>query len=189
MLAEGAERRSAYRLRALAQTLQPLLVLAVGAMIGLIALAYLPPPDHPDPGPRRMIARPPRRRGFTLLEVLAAGALLAVAMTLAVQALGWLAADRRALDRRREAAQEAANIMERLASTPWDDLTPEALDVAKLSPEARKALPGGILKVAVTTQGALKRLAVEVRWRGQGGPAEAPVRLTSWVARRKESPR
>lgn len=136
-----------------------------------------------------MTAPAPKRRGFTLLEVSAAGAMLAVAMTLAVQALGAMAADRRALDRRREATQEAANVMERLAARPWDELTPEALGDAKPSPEARKALPGVTLKVAVAPQGDLKRLAVEVRWHGQGGPAEVPVRLTSWVARRKEAPR
>lgn len=42
-LAEGAERRSAYRLRALAQTLLPLIVVAVGALVGLIAVAYFLP--------------------------------------------------------------------------------------------------------------------------------------------------
>ena len=136
-----------------------------------------------------MTAIPGNRRGFTLLEVMAAGALLAVAMTLAVHALGGMAADRRALDRRREATQEAANLMERLAATPWDDLTTEALAPVALSPEAAGALPDGTLKIAVSSRGTLKRLAVEIRWRGQGGPPEAPVRLTSWVARRKEGPR
>ncbi len=131
-----------------------------------------------------MTARRPGRRGYTLLEVATAGALLAVAMTMSVQVLGWLAADRRAVDCRREAAQEAANVMERLAATPWDDLTPEALGAATLSPEALKALPGGTLKATVVPVGALKRLAVEVRWVAAGGRPESPVRLTSWSARR-----
>ena len=30
----------------------------------------------------------------------------------------------------------------------------------------------------------MRRIAVEVRWRGREGEAEAPVRLTAWVARR-----
>ena len=42
-LAEGSERRSAYRLNALSRTLLPLVVLALGALVGLFAVAYLLP--------------------------------------------------------------------------------------------------------------------------------------------------
>ncbi len=42
-LAEGTERRSAYRARALAQTLLPLVVLTVGSVVGLFAAAHFLP--------------------------------------------------------------------------------------------------------------------------------------------------
>ena len=130
-------------------------------------------------------ATPPRsRRGISLMEVAVAVGMLAVALAVTLQALGWVAADRRAAGRRQRALAEASNALERLASRPWGELTPEALKSAALPPEAADALPGGELRAEVAEGDAgLKRLRVEVRWRGRGAD-EAPVRLTTWVARR-----
>ncbi|HEX8202509.1 MAG TPA: prepilin-type N-terminal cleavage/methylation domain-containing protein, partial [Isosphaeraceae bacterium] len=62
-----------------------------------------------------MIATSPRR-GFTLVEMAAAAAILMVAMTLTVQLVGWVATERRAAEQRTRAIQEAANLMERLTA-------------------------------------------------------------------------
>ena len=71
--------------------------------------------------------RTTRRRGaFAAIELTVATILLVVAMTLAVQALGWVAAERRATERRAAAVREAANLMERLTARPFDQITPEA---------------------------------------------------------------
>jgi len=126
-----------------------------------------------------------RRRGFTLIEVGVAGALLLVTMAMTAQALGWMAAERRAADRRREAVQEAANVLERLAARPWAELTPESARALRLSGPARRALPGGELAVDIAERDGLKRIAVTVRWRGRSGGPEAPARLTAWVGRRE----
>ena len=127
------------------------------------------------------------RRGFLLVEFAAAMLVLAVAMAVTVQILGWLAAERRSAERRQSAADEAANVLERLTLRPWDDLTPEAVRGVPLSDQARRVLPDGALSVQVAEAGkdvAMKRITVEVRWRDRAGGATKPVRLTAWVARR-----
>ena len=137
------------------------------------------------------------RRGFTLLEVSVAGVLLAVLMAAAVQMLGWVAAERRALERRQWAMQEAANVMERITARPWESLSPDpdpdpdresgSLASVELSSHARDVLPEAELHVTVADepeQPDAKRLVVVVRWQRRPGEPAAQVRLTSWVYRR-----
>lgn len=140
---------------------------------------------------REPAAPPARRRGMTLVELTIAAVLLGVAMTATVQILGWVAAERRSLERRQCAAQEAANLMERLAARPWNRLSPaEVRDVA-LSEPARRLLPGAELTVAVdepsrTGPVASKRIALRIRWRNRAGGWDAPVRLSSWTFRQPQ---
>jgi prepilin-type N-terminal cleavage/methylation domain-containing protein len=125
----------------------------------------------------------PGRRGFTMIEMVAAMALLMVAMTLVVELVGWVAAERRAAERRTRAIQEAANLMERLTARAPGVLTPEGVAALRLSPAAQAALPGGELKVRLDpAEDGLTRIRLELRWRDRSGGFEAPVRLTSWVA-------
>ena len=124
--------------------------------------------------------------GFTLLELSVAAVVLMLVMAITVQVLGWAAAERRAAERRRWAAQEAANVMERLTSRPWDSLTAEAAAAVELSPQARAVLPEGELAIEVTSQPGpprAKRLIVAVRWQRPAGQPAASVRLTSWIYR------
>ena len=67
-----------------------------------------------------------KRRAFTAVEVALAVFLMAVAMTATVQVLGWVASERRAVERRQWAVQEVANLMERLTAAPWERVTPES---------------------------------------------------------------
>lgn len=127
------------------------------------------------------------RRGFTLLEVSVSGAMLVVLMVVTVQVLGWVAVERRAADRRQVAALEAANVMERLASQPWEDLTAERTAEMKLSTQARDVLPEGELKLEIQNESGqpeARRILIEVHWKGQASQPVAPVRLTSWIYRR-----
>lgn len=129
-----------------------------------------------------MCERP--RRGYVMVELVMATLLLAAAMVLTVQILGWLASERRAADRRERAALEAANLMEHLTAQPWDAITPEAAGALELSSSAHQALPGAELKATVTrTEGdpPAKRIGIALRWRNRSGQFEAPVRLTAWV--------
>ena len=127
-----------------------------------------------------------RHRAFTACEVALAVFLLAVAMTTTVQVLGWVASERRAVERRQWAIQEVANLMEHLTAQPWDQLTPASARAVSLSEEIRRKLPGPELTIDVHENDAPageKRLAIRVRWRNRVGLWEAPVRLTAWIAR------
>jgi type II secretory pathway pseudopilin PulG len=127
-----------------------------------------------------------RRRGFTLVEITASVVMLAAAMTLTVQLLGALAAERRAAERRLCAVQEVANLMERVAARPWAEVTPESLRTVSLSPRALQALPGAELTATVDDASAGpggKRISLRLRWRDRAGTWTAPVRLSAWIYR------
>jgi hypothetical protein len=117
-------------------------------------------------------------------------AMLMIAMSLIARVVGWTAAERRSLDRRQWAVMEAANLMERLNGRSFDKLTTEAVKDLALSAEAVRTLPDASLQIDVTDRDPAggddsKRVALRLRWRGRSGEWEAPVRLTSWVYRRK----
>ncbi|WP_435016122.1 type IV pilus modification PilV family protein [Tundrisphaera sp. TA3] len=135
-------------------------------------------------GPSRLPDR--RRRGFGLVEMTATAVMLVAAMTITVQLVGWVAAERRSVARRERALLEAANLLERLAARPWDDLTPDAAKALTLSDATRAALPGAALSIEVAPAGApeAKRITVAITWRDRSGSAEAPARLVGWAHRR-----
>ncbi len=122
------------------------------------------------------------RRGFSLVEIIAAMFLLATAMTLTVEIVAWSAKERRSADRRQVAHREAANALERLVIDPSRDIP--------LSPYAEKVLPGASIEIETTPEPDLPRLArvsVLVRYEDRGQPA-APVRLTTWLVQSSAEP-
>jgi hypothetical protein len=130
------------------------------------------------------------RRGSLLAEVAMATVMLMIAMTLTVKVLGYVGIQRRAAEHRQRAVQEVANVMERLTAYPYDELTADRARQMALSPSSRQVLPGAELVVDVAEDSpgggrSAKRIAVRLRWRGRGGEWEAPVRLTTWVERRR----
>ena len=127
-----------------------------------------------------------KRRGFTLLELSVACVLLAAAMVVAVQLLGWVALGRRAAERRQWASQEVANVMEHFTAGGWENATPEQANTIRLSKPARDVLPDADLFVAVAmpeSEPGAKRITVELKWRNHAGEFDAPVRLTAWMYR------
>ncbi len=131
-----------------------------------------------------------RRRGSLLVEVAMAAVLLMIAMTLTVKVIGLVALERRASERRQRALVEVANVMERITAYPFDEVTPELAGRLTLSPPARQSLADSELAVDVAGsepgQGrSAKRIAIKLRWRGHDGEWVAPVRLTSWIERRR----
>lgn len=136
---------------------------------------------------RAVVRHSARCRGFTLLEVAVAAAVLVLLMAVTVQMLGWAAAERRAAERRQWALQEATNVLERLTAQSWDSLTAEAVASVELSSQARAVLPDAELKIEVTNRPgppSAKQLVVDVRWQRPAGQSVASVRLSSWVYRR-----
>lgn len=135
-----------------------------------------------------------RRRGSLLAEAAMSGVMLMIAMVLTVKVLGWVGAERRAWDRRQWAAQEVANLMERVTARPFEGVSVESCRTLSLSPQARAVLPGADLKIDVregdaASSGAAaagadsKRIAIQLSWRNRSGAWDAPVRLTSWIYR------
>src|SRR5688500_7371071 len=86
-------------------------------------------------------------RGVTLLETVAATAVLAACALLVAQALDRIAVQRRTAERRELALLEAANLMERLTLSPWDELSEERLSAEEAAGLER--LPGAQLKIGL----------------------------------------
>lgn len=125
------------------------------------------------------------RRGVVLLEVIVGCSLLAVFLAVCVQLLSVTALERRDIERRAVAMQEAANVIERVSAMGYDDVTPEKLKAIKLSPDIEQILPGATAQLSVDEESGdvpAKRVRVEIRWNAGRGN-QAPARLTYWVYR------
>jgi hypothetical protein len=132
------------------------------------------------------------RRGSLLVEVAMAAVLLMIAMGLTVKVLGLVAVERRASERRQRALFEVGNLMERITAYPFDEVTPELGRRLALTPTSAQSLPDAQLAVDIagSEPGAgrsAKRVAIRLRWRGPEGEWVAPVRLSSWIERRRRS--
>jgi hypothetical protein len=126
------------------------------------------------------------RQGSLLAEVAMSGAMLMIAMALTLKVLGWVGVERKVWDRRQWAAQEAANVMEKITSRPFREVKAETAQKLSLSPEVRRLLPDAELKVEVGENdqaggAGSKRVALQLRWHNRSGEWDAPVRLVSWI--------
>lgn len=122
------------------------------------------------------------RRGVSLLEIGTAGILLAAMLAVSVQFFGATAAQRQAMQARRMAAQEAANVMERVCSRPLGKLTPESLGNMELSADMQARLLEGTLKIEVAEAEELagKQITVVVGWLNRADRSDRSVRLVAW---------
>lgn len=128
-----------------------------------------------------------RRRGMSLLEVIVAGIILATLLSLSLEVMQNVGSQRRTLRQREVAAQEAANVMERLMANDWASLTPEAAKEFTLSAETGRALPEGKLTVEIAPVSGnpeAKRVHVSITWpRGPEQPDQR-VELVAWKYRK-----
>lgn len=129
----------------------------------------------------------PYRRGFSLIECGAAGAMVVVLLSVSLQFFVAVGGHSRAARWRQIACQEAAGALERLAERPWDALDAEKTRDIALSQEAQSVLPGGTLSLHIQAEKAgtleSRRITAEVRWEPQPGHPES-VQLVTWRYRR-----
>jgi hypothetical protein len=109
--------------------------------------------------------------------------MLAGAFVGTTQLLTVCARQRAAIDRQFVAQGEAANIAERVAAMPYEEVNDENLTKLSLSPQAQAQLPEGKLAIESTEATAPavshKRVAITVSWMNPTG-VERDTRLTTW---------
>jgi hypothetical protein len=123
-----------------------------------------------------------KRRGSMLVELMAAAVLLTAASAICVELVAEVGTQRRAAADRQLAAQEAANLMERLAVMPAGALrSQEALELP-LSPEGKRLLEVKKTIEITDVDGPPKtvRIAVSIRWEDRNGNVLPPVQLVAW---------
>ncbi|HVX11348.1 MAG TPA: hypothetical protein VHC22_09225 [Pirellulales bacterium] len=108
------------------------------------------------------------RAGFTMIECCAAVAILTATLTLVVALLTSLARQRQAVREHAQAVLAADNLMERVTSEPYDNISTERGDELGRAADLENLLPGGTAKVDVAPEAGSpsgKRVVVAVTWR------------------------
>lgn len=121
-----------------------------------------------------------------MIELAAAGVLLAVILAVCAQFFRATATQRRGLEARQIAMQEVANLMERLCARPWEEVTPEAAGLIELSEEAQRAIPDSKVEIDVLQpddEPSAKRITVVLCWQPQPNQPPRSVRLVAWKYR------
>jgi prepilin-type N-terminal cleavage/methylation domain-containing protein len=120
------------------------------------------------------------RRGFTVLETMAALAILSVAMVLAAQVGVWSLMERSRSATRYEVLEAANNILEAARVRAWTELTPNWAAEQRLPEALAERLYKGQLHVRVEPEASrpyCKRVTVEIRWTLDQAMPARPVRL------------
>ena len=134
-----------------------------------------------------------RRPGWALAELVLATVALMAAMGVTVKAVGWVARERRAADRRSWALNAASNVLERVGGEPFEGVTPDRVRAIAEAAGAAGVLPEAAWDVEVADDPgsptvAGRRVSVRLRWKDRSGDWTGPVRLTSWVYRGGATP-
>jgi hypothetical protein len=107
-------------------------------------------------------------------------ALIGMAIALAAEGMAMLGAQRRLLDRRAAALIELDQVLERVATTPWDQLNTEMIEGLELS----SALRSRAKLVAEVSEDmgppAAKRVRVALQWQSETGGEETSPALVAW---------
>jgi len=123
-------------------------------------------------------------RAFTLLEIVAASAMLAVLLTSCVQMLRAISIHQRASDRRLVAMEAVQAMADEAANIPWNQLTADSAKKINVPKPLAGYLPGAKLSISLdneNTPAAAKRIHIELTWNGPDGQPVAPVQLTTWA--------
>ncbi len=128
-------------------------------------------------------ARACRRRGTTLVEVVAAGAILGALLIVCAQMLSRTAVQQHAIANRHTALRMASNAMERARSVPWAHLDAAAMQPIAQAVAGQDRLKSGRVDVTVdpplSPLGA-RRIRVTVTWKEESDGVERSQQLTAW---------
>jgi len=131
------------------------------------------------------------RRGYLLIDALAAIALLAAGALLLANLLSAIALQKRELEQRTAATQLAANLLEQELTKPWSDVKSEPQ--IKLGEDLARLLPNGEAAIAVDATPAEKdvpegkQVVVSVTWGKKNAVSARSVRLAGWKFARQEA--
>jgi prepilin-type N-terminal cleavage/methylation domain-containing protein len=128
-----------------------------------------------------------RRRGFTLLEVVASAAMLAALLAVVGQAIVAVESSARRADEHAEALRVVDNLLEQFLAAPWDAIDADAVGRLALPnyvqdrwPKAR--LSGSIEPVDEPVLGKRVSLTLET-----GAARTRAVTMTTWIYRAAEN--
>lgn len=122
-----------------------------------------------------------KKRGFILHEAMMAVGLAMALIVGVTQLLLMVTRQQRLARQYAVATQEAGNLMEHVASQPWNKTTSENLASLALSETCTSHLPDADWSVDVADEdNATRRITIAVQW--QSAPERAPdsVRLVGW---------
>lgn len=121
-----------------------------------------------------------------MIEIVVAGSVLAVLLIVVMQLVTSATEQHQATADRRMASQEAANLMERLFATSWEDLAAEQAPAVRLSDDLQRTLSESRLNVEITppedrtgSEPDSRRILVEISWRHRPGQPRRAVRLVA----------
>lgn len=124
-----------------------------------------------------------QRRGVSILELIVTSVLFGTVTASLGPALVWVRQQRDLSEQQQLAAVELANLAERAALRPVDEITTETLSQVSLSAAAQAALDEPQLRVSVEDEPGsppARRILWELSWKDSAGRDVAPVRLVTW---------
>lgn len=128
--------------------------------------------------------------GFTIVEVAAGTAMLAVLLTLVGQMLVATRHSARVADQSARWLQVVDNALEEFVAAPWAEIDQESVAKLKLSDDVRRRWPLARLSGTVTASTEpLEAKQVTLRLSLGSDSPDRPVSLTTWVYRKMEAPR
>ncbi len=131
------------------------------------------------------------RTAFSLVEVVAAAAVLGVAMTLTAQLVLSVTNLRRSAREHQIAREEVANVLVELSVAPWETLSAERAKQVTTSAAARQTLASGELSIEIAPvpgEPETRRLVARFSWRNRRGEPQPPVQAVAWVSRTETAP-
>jgi len=131
-----------------------------------------------------------KRRAISIVEMVAGMAIMTVTIVLVAQVYVLVQRAARVVERRQVATVAAANVLERVAGTPWNQLDQSLVTDWELAPDAQSLLPNGALTIRIKESQdglASKRIEVGVSWSEALGTQPGCVCLVMWRYDTKET--